>query len=220
MSVRIAVIGAGKFGEVHLKVFKQLEMLGVAELKGFATVKQEEIDKFEPLYGVKGYLDYKEMLDSTETDAVSVVTPDFLHREIAVYAANQGKHILVEKPLDITVEGCEEMIRAAKKRIVSVEEIVPTEEIRKHPEKTKIPRFQVDMVIEAPLGAHPTSCAPLYTFDPWHMMKYMEMAASPESFKQYLSDYVMKPEFEYLEAIGGMRQAAILRRLAREVKFL
>jgi acyl CoA:acetate/3-ketoacid CoA transferase alpha subunit len=113
-----------------------------------------------------------------------------------------------------------EMIRAAKKRIVSVEEIVGTEEILKHPEKTKIPGFQVDLVIEAPLGAHPTSNAPHYVFDAWHILKYMEYAATPETFKKYLEDYVMKPEFEYLEAIGGMKQATILRRLAREVKFL
>jgi len=113
-----------------------------------------------------------------------------------------------------------EMMRAAKKRIVSVEEIVSPDDIRREPLKTKIPKFQVDMVIEAPLGAHPCSCAPDYVFDPWHIMKYMQAASSPETFKQYLDEYVMKPEFEYLDAIGGMRQAAVLKRLAREVKFL
>jgi len=120
MAVKIAIIGAGKFGEVHLKTFKQLETLGVAELKGFATIKQEEIDRFEPVYGVKGYLDYKELI-AQDVDAVTVVTPDFLHREIAVYAANHGKHVLCEKPLDVTVEGCTEMIEAAKKNNVLLE---------------------------------------------------------------------------------------------------
>jgi glutaconate CoA-transferase subunit A len=113
-----------------------------------------------------------------------------------------------------------EMMRAAKKRIVTVEEVVSTEEIRKEPAKTKVPRFQVDLVIEAPLGAHPCSCAPDYVFDPWHIMRYMQAAGTSETFKQYIDEYVMKPEFDYLEAIGGMKQAAILRRLAREVKFL
>jgi predicted dehydrogenase len=117
-SVKVAVIGAGKFGEVHLKVFKQLELSGTAELVAFATVKQEEIDRCEKVYGVKGFLDYREMLDSVETDAVTVVTPDFLHREIAVYAASCGKHVLVEKPLDVTVEGCTEIIEAAQRNNV------------------------------------------------------------------------------------------------------
>ena len=116
--VKIAVIGAGKFGEVHLKVFKQLEVLGIAELKAFCTVKQDEIDLYEPLYGVKGWRDYREMLAQVDIDGVTIVTPDFLHREIAVYCANRGKHILCEKPLDVTVEGCTEMIEAAKKNNV------------------------------------------------------------------------------------------------------
>ncbi|MBE0480257.1 MAG: CoA transferase subunit A [Dehalococcoidia bacterium] len=169
-----------------------------------------DLVKFRPEF----YKEIKCPFTGEDLIAASAIVPD-----VAIIHATRADHAG-----SVQIEGTSatdiEMIRAAKKRIVSVEEIVPTEEIRKHPEKTKIPRFQVDMVIEAPLGAHPTSCAPSYTFDPWHMMKYMEMAASPESFKQYLSDYVMKPEFEYLEAIGGMRQAAILRRLAREVKFL
>lgn len=146
--------------------------------------------------------------------AAAAITPD-----VAIIHAQRADHAG-----SVQIEGTSaadiEMIRAAKKRIVSVEEIVTTEEIWRHPEKTKIPRFQVDMVIEAPLGAHPTSCVPHYVFDPWHMMRYMELASSAETFKQYIDEYVMKPEFEYLEAIGGMRQATVLRRLAREVKFL
>jgi acyl CoA:acetate/3-ketoacid CoA transferase alpha subunit len=146
--------------------------------------------------------------------AAAAITPD-----VAIIHATRADHAGT-----IQMEGTSatdiEMMRAAKKRIVSVEEIVSTEEIRRSPAKSKVPRFQVDLVIEAPLGAHPTSCVPQYVFDPWHMMKYMEMAATPDTFKQYLNDFVMKPEWEYLEAIGGMKQASILRRLAREVKFL
>jgi glutaconate CoA-transferase subunit A len=146
--------------------------------------------------------------------AAAAIVPD-----VAIIHATRADHTG-----SVQIEGTSgtdiEMMRAAKKRIVSVDEIVSTEEIWRHPEKTKIPRFQVDMVIEAPLGAHPCSCAPHYVFDPWHIMKYMQAATSPDTFKQYIDEYVMKPEFEYLEAVGGMRQAAVLKRLAREVKFL
>ena len=146
--------------------------------------------------------------------AAAAIVPD-----VAIIHATRADHTGT-----VQIEGTSgsdiEMMRAAKKRIVSVEEIVSTEDIMKNREKTKIPKFQVDLVIEAPLGAHPCSCAPDYVFDPWHIMQYMQAASSPETFKQYIDHYVMKPEFEYLEAIGGMKQAAILKRLAREVKFL
>jgi hypothetical protein len=48
----------------------------------------------------------------------------------------------------------------------------------------------------------------------------MEMAASADTFKNYLDQYVMKSEDEYLEAIGGLKQTNLLKKLAREVKSL
>jgi glutaconate CoA-transferase subunit A len=113
-----------------------------------------------------------------------------------------------------------ELAKAAEKVIVTVEEVVPTEVLRENPYKTKIPRFYVDMVIEQPFGAHPTSSIPSYVGDPWHMITYTEMAASPDTFKQYLANYVMKSEEEYLEAVGGLKQMNLLKKLAQEVKLL
>jgi len=113
-----------------------------------------------------------------------------------------------------------ELAKAAEKVIVTVEEVVPIEVLRENPYKTKIPRFYVDMVIEQPFGAHPTSSIPIYVSDPWHMITYTEMAASPDTFKQYLDNYVMKSEDEYLEAVGGLKQMNLLKKLAREVKLL
>jgi len=160
---------------------------------------------------------YKEMkcpFTGEDLIAAAAIVPDvtIIHATRADYTGN----VQIEGTSGTDVE----MMRAAKKRIVSAEEIVSPDEIRKNPAKTKIPKFQVDMVIEAPLGAHPCSCAPDYVFDPWHIMKYMQAAMSPETFQQYIDEYVMKPEFDYLDAIGGMKQAAILKRLAREVKYL
>lgn len=113
-----------------------------------------------------------------------------------------------------------ELAKAADRVIVSVEEIVPTDILRQNPYKTKIPRFYVDMIIEAPFGAHPTSSLPDYVSDPWHMIKYTEMAANSDTFKQYLEQYVSKSEDQYLEAIGGFKQLSLLKKLAREVKLL
>mgnify|MGYP001114694088 FL=1 len=113
MVVRVAVIGGGKFGTNHLKTFKQLEYMGRAELVALADINPKVLEEQCKAFEVKGYTSYREMLDKEELDAVTVVTPDHLHREIAVHVAETGKHILVEKPLDVTVEGCTEIIEAA-----------------------------------------------------------------------------------------------------------
>jgi glutaconate CoA-transferase subunit A len=160
------------------------------------------------------YKDIKCPFTGEEMIAVPAIKPD-----VAIIHAQRA-----DPSGNIQIEGTGgsdlELAKAADKVIVSVEEIVPTEVIRQNPYKTKIPRFYVDMVIEAPFGAHPTSSIPSYVGDPWHMMKYMEMAASPETFKEYLAEYVMGSEDEYLEAVGGPKHLDLLKKLAREVKLL
>ena len=149
-----------------------------------------------------------------ELTAVPAIKPDvaIIHAQRADAAGN------------IQIEGTAgsdlELAKAARRVIVSVEEIVPTDVIRENPFKTKIPRIYVDLVIEQPFGAHPTSLVPAYVGDPWHMMTYMEMAAKPESFTDYLDRYVMKSEEEYMDALGGARHLDVLKKLAGEVKIL
>lgn len=116
MPVRIAVVGAGAFGEMHLRAFSQMQREGRAELAGVADLNQELLAHRCEKYGVKGFTDYRKMIDETQPDGVSIVTPDHLHREIALACLTAGKHVLVEKPLDVTVEGCREMIAAADAR--------------------------------------------------------------------------------------------------------
>ncbi len=113
MAVRIGVIGAGKFGTVHLNAFRQLQYSGVAELAAVAESNEVRAEEVRKEYGCTVYSDYREMLAKAELDGVSVATPDHLHLEMALAAIKTGKHVLVEKPLDVTVEGCSAMIQAA-----------------------------------------------------------------------------------------------------------
>lgn len=114
MSVKIGVVGAGIFGINHLNAFKQLSYLGVAELAAVAEVNEKRAQWVEENYGCPVYRDYNEMIEKADMDGVTVVTPDHLHKPVVLAAAAHGKHVLVEKPLDVTVEGCEETISAAK----------------------------------------------------------------------------------------------------------
>ncbi len=61
----------------------------------------------------KAFSDYRELLAMPQIDAVFVITPDFLHEEMACAALKAGKHVYLEKPLAITIEGCQRILRCA-----------------------------------------------------------------------------------------------------------
>jgi acyl CoA:acetate/3-ketoacid CoA transferase alpha subunit len=146
--------------------------------------------------------------------AVPAITPDvaIIHAQ----RADADGNIQVEG-----TSGCDvDMAKAADKVIVSVEEIVPSDEIRKSPEKTKIPRLYVDMVVEAPMGAHPTSCIPHYVGDWWHILEYMKMARDPSMLDEYLKKYVLKPEEQYIKQVGGTKKIDKLKTLVGKGKIL
>jgi predicted dehydrogenase len=106
------VIGTGVWGETHLKTYSTHPG---AELACICDLNEDLVKERAEQYGAGCWTtDYEELLDSDDVDAVSVVTPDFLHREVAVAAAEAGKHILLEKPMATTVEDCEAMIDAAE----------------------------------------------------------------------------------------------------------
>ncbi len=84
-------------------------------------LNEERAAEIASKYGVDAvYTDYRDLLADPSIQAVSIATPDFAHREIAVAAAEAGKHILVEKPLATTVEDAEAIVNAAKKAQVKL----------------------------------------------------------------------------------------------------
>lgn len=114
--IKIAVIGAGQFGLNLLHAFAQHERTtGLCKLAAFADTNEAILVRRKDEFGISGYADYRRMLEREDLDAVAVATPDPYHREITVYAASMGKHVLVEKPMDVTVEGCAAMIDAAQR---------------------------------------------------------------------------------------------------------
>jgi len=109
---RFAQIGAGTFGQVHAKAYANHPEV---EFAAVCDVVEERARKTAEQYGAARHCtDWREIADDSSIDAVSVVTPDFAHTEIAVGLARAGKHILVEKPFAMTVAECEQIIGAAK----------------------------------------------------------------------------------------------------------
>lgn len=108
-----------------------------------------------------------------------------------------------------------EMSRACKRLIISAEEIVPTEEIRRYPDRTVIPYYLVDAVVHAPYGSHPGEMAYLYGRDEPAIKEWVERSQTAEGARAYLDQYVYGPKnhAEYLRLIGEerLRQCVDLR---------
>jgi predicted dehydrogenase len=118
MKPRIGIIGVGIYGVNLIKAFCAAHKTGQIELKAFADINETLLQERSREFKIKGYIDYKEMIQREKLDAVAVVTPDFLHREIALEVASHGVHLLVEKPLDTSVKGAREIVQCAKENNV------------------------------------------------------------------------------------------------------
>jgi glutaconate CoA-transferase, subunit A len=101
----------------------------------------------------------------------------------------------------------EEQAKAAKRLIVIAEEIVPTDEIRREPERTIIPGHRVEAVIHQPWGAHPTAVFGRYDYDAAHLKLYVEHSKRSENIDDYINSYIRgsKDHWDYLEKSGGLR---------------
>ncbi|NOU64386.1 gfo/Idh/MocA family oxidoreductase [Paenibacillus sp. LMG 31461] len=111
--IKVAVIGCGSISK-HRHIPEYANNSNV-ELVAFVDPIIERAQHYAELHGGKAYSNYVDMLKAEKVDAVSVCTPNYLHAEISIAAANAGAHVLVEKPMATTAAESEAMIEAAKK---------------------------------------------------------------------------------------------------------
>jgi len=111
-----------------------------------------------------------------------------------------------------------EVATASKRVIISTEEIIDIEEIRKAPAKTTIPYYIVDAVVLAPFGGHPGTVPGLYDADFDHMNEFFKAERDPAAMEKYLDKYVYrcKTHQEYLEKIGKSKLEELQKREIRE----
>jgi hypothetical protein len=104
-----------------------------------------------------------------------------------------------------------EMARASKRLIVSAEEIVEIDEIRRYPDRTYIPYLLVDAVVHAPSGSFPGEMPYLYARDEEILREWVECSKTEEGSRAYLDKYVygVKNHQEYLELIGSERLSRV-----------
>ena len=97
------------------------------------------------------------------------------------------------------------MPKAAKCVVVTAEEIVDTEVLRRHPDRTILPGFMVDAVVEVPYGAHPTSFPPNYGYDSRFHLEWVDCSRDRQKAAAFIERFVRLPgsQEEYLVAVGG-----------------
>jgi UDP-N-acetyl-2-amino-2-deoxyglucuronate dehydrogenase len=114
MKVRFAVIGAGVIGDVHCRCLKALT--DTAELVAIADTNPDKAAAMAAKYGVdKSTDDIAELLAREDIDAVTICTPSGLHADLAVAALDAGKHVVIEKPIDITLPAADRIIAAEQR---------------------------------------------------------------------------------------------------------
>lgn len=113
--VRYAVVGAGWISqEAFLPAIHETPNSEVTAIVSGSRDAAEKLAEFHGVPQVFGYEDYDRMLAEDVCDAVYIALPNSMHADYAIRAAKAGKHALVEKPLAVSVEECEAMIRAAE----------------------------------------------------------------------------------------------------------
>lgn len=116
----ICLIGAGRAGMIHARNYKNkvpnARMVAVVD-----TVVEAAKAAAEELGITKYCTDYKQILNDKEIDAVIVVAPTNLHKQIVIDCANAGKHIFCEKPMAMNTAECDEMIKVCDKNNVKLQ---------------------------------------------------------------------------------------------------
>ena len=124
MPFGFGIVGCGMISRFHARA--------IADIKGAAVTAcfsqtPASADKFAAeIPGCNAYYDLNQMLADPRVDGISICTPSGAHMEACVAAAKAGKHVVVEKPLDVTLARCDAMISACEKAGVTLATIFPS----------------------------------------------------------------------------------------------
>jgi predicted dehydrogenase len=114
-ALRVCLVGAGRVARVH--AHSLVHHVPAAQLVAIVDPDRSALDEAGEMFGVDTrYGSFEEALDGVEFDAVVITTPTFTHAALAVAAANAGKHVLLEKPMALTLAECDAIIDAAERR--------------------------------------------------------------------------------------------------------
>jgi len=123
MSLGFAIVGTGMISRFHARA---IEDVRGAKLVACCDMAADRANQFAAEVGCTPYSDMKKMLADPAVDVVTIATPSGAHMEPAVAAARAGKHVIVEKPLEITLKRCDRIINECEKNGVKLSTIFPS----------------------------------------------------------------------------------------------
>ena len=113
--MKVGLIGTGGISNRHMIPY--VERPDRVRLTAVCDIVESLAQDYAKRAGVDDvYLDFEEMLQKADIDAVDICTGHSSHAPLAIAAANAGKHVIVEKAMAHTLQGCKDMIEAADKR--------------------------------------------------------------------------------------------------------
>ena len=123
MAIGFGIVGCGMIANFHARA--------VADIRGASVVAcfdtfPAAADRLAQSLGCQAYHDLHAMLDDPRVDVVTICTPSGAHLDPAIAAASAGKHVIVEKPLEITLQRCDRIIDACAKAGVVLSTIFPS----------------------------------------------------------------------------------------------
>jgi UDP-N-acetyl-2-amino-2-deoxyglucuronate dehydrogenase len=115
--IGFAIVGTGLISTTH---YEQISAIVGAKVVAVFSRKEEKPKSLAETAGADWYTDYQEMLKRKDIDIVSIITPSGTHADMAIEAARAGKHVIVEKPMDISLEKAQQIIDVCREHKVKL----------------------------------------------------------------------------------------------------
>jgi len=109
---RVALVGCGRISKNHFEAIDQVEGL---ELAAVCDADPERAAQAGAQWNVPHYTSYEKMLKESKADVITIATPSGLHPDQGVEAARAGKHVVMEKPMAISLTGADALVHACDK---------------------------------------------------------------------------------------------------------
>lgn len=113
--INVGIVGVGGMGSGHLRAMLENPDDYGCNVMAVCDVYRRRLNRARERCDGKGYMDYRELLEDQDVDAVFVVTPDHWHSKISIEAMEAGKHVYCEKPMTLNIEQAFEVRDAVEK---------------------------------------------------------------------------------------------------------